>query len=82
MRKILHKITNLFHVEYRLTEIVRGKYINTYGTDKKLLIGRAKSPGIRYWSLYKKGPFNLPEREVRSGANEWNENQVFYPEKK
>lgn len=63
--KKLSIIKRLFRVEYRLTMIIGGKSINTYGTNRRLLTKRArKTPMVEYWSLYKKGPFGLPEREI------------------
>lgn len=58
----------LFGVQYRLTVIVKGKTINHYGINRKLLTKMGKNTlGAEYWSLYKTGPFGLPEREVDFG---------------
>lgn len=58
----------LFGVQYRLTVIVKGKTINHYGINRRLLTKMGKNTlGAEYWSLYKTGPFGLPEREVDFG---------------
>ncbi len=68
MKKLVSIIKRQFRVEYRLTIIVNGKTMNTYGTNRRLLSRMARNtPMMEYWSLYKKGPFGLPEREVDFG---------------
>lgn len=57
-----------FCVNYRLTLSQGGVYKNIYGCDRKLLLRRAKSTKCGHWSLYKSGPFFLPERQV-DGSN-------------
>lgn len=59
----------LFGVQYRLTVIIDGKSFNTYSDNRKLLAKMGRNTlGAEYWSLYKKGPFGLPEREVDFGC--------------
>lgn len=68
MKKLVSIIKRQFRVEYRLTIIVNGKTMNTYGTNRRLLSRMTRNtPMMEYWSLYKKGPFGLPEREVDFG---------------
>lgn len=59
------RIKDLFRVEYRLSVLISGKFFSTYGTDRKLLknIGN-NTEGLTSWTLYKKGPLCLPEREI------------------
>ena len=40
---------------------------NAYGTNGTLLRRMAKRMDADYWTLYKTGPFFLPEREVDRG---------------
>lgn len=64
-KKIAGLLSRPWRVTYRLTVIVNGKTMNTYGKDRKLLMNMAKrTEGMDYWALYKSGPLGLPEREV------------------
>lgn len=68
MKKIVQFIRRQFQVEYRLTIIVDGATIHTTGTNRKHLSRMARNTeDMDYWSLYKKGPFGLSEREVDFG---------------
>ena len=69
MRKIAENIVKFIkrirHVEYRVAIIVRGHTIYAYGTDRRMLVTLAKrTEDMSFWTLYKKGPIGLPEREV------------------
>lgn len=76
--KLISLLKRPFRVEYRLTVIASGKSTNTYRQCYGLRdcrrqkgifanLGR-NANGVEYWSLYKKGPFGLPEREVDFGC--------------
>ena len=66
--KIISILKRPFWVQYRLTVIVKGKTMNTYGIDRKMLTKMGRNTlGAEYWCLYKTGPFGLPEREVDFG---------------
>lgn len=67
--EIVSKIKEILRVQYRLTALFSGdtKPRNTYGTNGKLLRKMAKRMDADYWTLYKRGPFRLPEREVDRG---------------
>lgn len=69
IKKIFEKlelVKLLFYVEYRLTTLDNGKFVNTYSL-KRL----KPRKGCTKWSLYKKGPFFLPERLI---DEKWEEN--------
>lgn len=68
--KTQRKIKKLFRVQYRLTVLYSGdtKPRNIYSTDGNLLRRMAKRMDADYWTLYKRGPFNLPERWVDKGC--------------
>lgn len=70
--KIARKIKALFRAQYRLTALYAGdtKPRNIYGINGKLLRRMAKRLGADYWTLYKRGPFFLPERWVDKGYKE------------
>lgn len=69
-----HKIISLlkrpFRVSYRLTVLYKGDYEprHTHGTDGRLLRRMARNTQdlADFWTLYKTGPFGLPEREIDS----------------
>lgn len=66
--KILRYIKRLFRVQYRLTAIIHGKAVNTYLTSGRLAKRMLRyKQDAEYWSLYKRGPFGLPEREISKG---------------
>ncbi len=68
MKKLLSIIKRQFRVEYRLTIVIKGRIINTYGTNRRLLTNMGKNTlGADYWSLYKSGPLGLSEREIDFG---------------
>lgn len=68
MKKLKSIIKRLFRVEYRLTIVISGKVINTYGINRRLLANMGKNTlGAEYWSLYKSGPLGLSEREIGFG---------------
>lgn len=68
MKKLKSIIKRLFRVEYRLTIVISGKVISTYGTNRRLLANMGKNTlGAEYWSLYKSGPLGLSEREIGFG---------------
>lgn len=68
MKHIISFIRRLFRVQYRLAVLYHGETSprNTYGKNPRILRHRAHEaePVAYYWSLYKSGPFGLPEREV------------------
>lgn len=64
MRQIINKMIKMLHVEYRMTVVKQGKFINICGLEKRTLIKRASLYKGDYWSLYKKGPFFIGERLV------------------
>lgn len=70
MSRILRLIKRAFHVQYRLSVLYQGDswYRNTYGTDGRLLRRMAHNTEdiSEHWTLYKRGPLFLPEREVDS----------------
>ena len=67
-----HKIVSLlkrpFRVSYRLTVLYKGDYEprHTTNTDGRLLRNMARNTQdlADFWTLYKTGPFGLPEREI------------------
>lgn len=64
--KLLSKIKRLLFVQYRLTVYYHGEQHprNIYSTNRQILISLANHTGAHSWSIYKSGPFGLPEREV------------------
>lgn len=68
MKKIINLLRRPFRVQYRLSVLYNGDtdVRHTYGTDGKLMrrLARNTEKICNYWSLYKKGPFGLSEREV------------------
>lgn len=70
MKKITAFLRRPFRVSYRLSVLYHGETVprHTYGNDGHLLLRRARTAEGRchYWTLYKTGPFGLPEREVDS----------------
>jgi len=71
MKKIVSYLHRLFHVEYRLSILYAGETTprHIHGTSGRQLrnFARTSKNAIDYWSLYKTGPFGLPEREVDFG---------------
>lgn len=70
MKKIIHFIKAMARVEYRLSILYIGdtkprQVYSRYG--RKLRYKAKHTAGIHYWSLYKKGPLGLSEREVDFG---------------
>ena len=58
----------LFGTEYCLRVTAGGKTTPTYSYSRRILINQAHAIQTPcYWTLYKRGPLNLPERAVRSG---------------
>lgn len=68
--KILKKIRKFFRIQYRLSVFTDGRYTNTYGTKKGILLAMAKhaTPLNSTWTLYKSGPFGLSERMLEYGV--------------
>ena len=68
MNKIIKYLRVLFRVQYRLSVLYTGEVDvrHTYGMNGRLLRNMAHSTEkiCTYWTLYKKGPFGLSEREV------------------
>lgn len=68
MKKIFKFIRNAFRVQYRLTVFYTGdsEPRHTYGIDGRLLRRMARNTEqiSDYWTLYKRGPLGLPEREI------------------
>lgn len=73
--ELVSKIKKFFRAQYRLTALFSGdtKPRNTYGTSGTLLRKMAKRMDADYWTLYKSGPFNLPERWVARGSKKGGE---------
>ena len=69
MKKSASTFKRLFRVQYRLTALYRGdtQPRNAYSTNGTLLRRMAKRMDADYWTLYKTGPFFLPEREADRG---------------
>lgn len=65
-----------FRVEYRLTMLIAGRFVNSYRqahgwrdsrNQRRIFRNLANhTADADYWALYKRGPFGLPEREVDS----------------
>ncbi len=69
-QKLKQIICKPFIVNYRLTSFEQGRYVNRYSDNGKILRTIAKNlQHADYWTLYKKGPFWLSEREIDSGSN-------------
>lgn len=66
MKKMIERIRRLFTVEYRLSVIFQDsvEWAQYKGKRRSLLNIASQLHPVVYWSLYKKGPFNLLEREV------------------
>jgi hypothetical protein len=68
MKPTLSYLRSLFFVKYRLTYYVGGHPKNIYGNRRKAMMGRlCDIRRIGLWTLYKTGPFGLPERAVDWG---------------
>ena len=66
--KILCILKKAFRTQYRLTVFVDGRYRDTYCNNSRMVKSMAiHSPYGSTWTIYKSGPFGLPEREVESG---------------
>lgn len=68
------KLKNPFHVHYRLTLLRNREYEHYIFKRKRDAMSLVKdiqghkTPSLPYgWSLYKTGPFLLPEREIKRG---------------
>ena len=68
IKKIIGIIKHPFFVQYRLSVLFHGEteLRHTYGINGLLLrrMSWNKEDMIDFWTLYKSGPFGLPEREV------------------
>ena len=68
MEKLISLLRKPFRVQYRLTVFYTGdsEPRHTYGCDGRLLRRMARNTEqiSDYWTLYKRGPLGLPEREV------------------
>lgn len=65
MKKITAFLRSALAVRYRVAVIVRGRCFNASGTDRRKLISLAqRTEDMSFWTLYKSGPFGLPEREI------------------
>lgn len=66
MKKIIQHIKSFFSVQYRLTVIYAygGEWEHLKGKKRTLLKMANRLYPVERWSLYKRGPFHLPEREV------------------
>ena len=65
-------IRRVLSVQYRLTVWQGGKPQNFYATRRETLGGYIRT-AVReghLWTLYKRGPFGLPERMVDTGDRE------------
>lgn len=63
-------LRRLLRTRYRLSVLHRGdgRYRSTYGLDGRLLRRMAENmDDAEQWTLYKTGPFLLPERPVAEG---------------
>lgn len=70
MKKLINILRHPFRVNYRLTVLYEGdtKFRNTYSSNVRLLRNMARNTEeiSHFWSIYKSGPFGLPEREIDS----------------
>ena len=70
MNKLFHILRRPFRVSYRLAVLYRGETSprQHHSLDGRLLrnMARGMQGMVQYWTLYKSGPFGLPEREVDS----------------
>lgn len=68
MKKLISFLRRPFRVSYRLTVLYKGdcEPRHTHGIDGRLLRRMARNTEniCEYWTLYKSGPFGLPEHEV------------------
>lgn len=68
MKNLISIIRKPFRVRYRLAVLYTGEsdVRNIAGINRRLLLHMAhKAENLcEYWTLYKTGPFFLPEREV------------------
>lgn len=61
-------IRRIFNTQYRLTTIRNGKLVHTYCFNKRVLKRMvARFDDAEYWTIYKRGPFGIPERPICSG---------------
>jgi len=70
MERIIYAIERFFSTTYRLSVKYRGDGFVRHFEDesRRFLLGMAMdSQNAEYWTLYKRGPFFLHEREVKSG---------------
>lgn len=70
MNKIILFIKKMARVDFRLSILYRGETTPRqvyHRSGRKLRDMARHTSGIEYWSLYKKGPLCLPEREVDFG---------------
>lgn len=70
MKKLISILRHPFRVNYRLTVLYEGdtKFRNTYSSNVRLLRKMAHHTEeiALFWSIYKSGPFGLPEHEIDS----------------
>lgn len=73
--KIISKIKSLFRASYRLSVIYTGETNprHIHGLNGRLLRNMGKNSAALYWTLYKVGPFGLPERPVEWGGRSTDE---------
>lgn len=70
MKRILRK---LFRVQYRLSVLNKGdvQMWHYFANDGKMIKRMARNLSkAQYWTLYKRGPFGLPERPIDWGVRE------------
>lgn len=73
MKNFINFFRMIFRVQYRLSVLYRGEteFRHIYAAKSAMLKRMARSlSDVQYWSLYKEGPFGLPERKVDFGINQ------------
>ena len=67
----LNLLRRMLYVEYRLAVTKDGKTTNIYSGKRKCMthhFAHKGQAGYNNITLYKKGPFRLPERKVKEGG--------------
>ena len=68
MKRLMNKLRRPFRVQYRLAILYRGETVprQWYAVDGRKLRKMANDAEgkAQYWTLYKKGPLGLSEREI------------------
>lgn len=64
-RRLLRRVAGIFRTSYRASWWADGKLVSIYGDNKSTLVRHVRkfSSAVRY-TIYKTGPFYIPERPV------------------